>query len=282
MGDINSKHLVMDHAKHIPDNRIPPKNIPRIPLGKNPRAGIVPPRPIRNEHEKEGVKFLEPEIVERKNWELKHAGFAIILALFFVFLTFGLGFLLNEDIYLWIIGFVFLLIYAVIVYFLLEPKVVKEIRQPIIETELKTIEVEKPIPKNENLVSNVSSKKLESKELSKNFVVQKTIQPSQTIVQNNPPTPDKSSKNIQESKTIYVDNSSVNKIEKSPVLKYNFFGSKVKRVYHSSGCRLIKSINGEHLIKAYSDSLFKRMRYKPCNLCLKKKNLKKSKKKSKN
>ncbi len=63
------------------------------------------------------VEFLEPEVIEKKNWSMKHVGFAIVLAFVLVLVQFGVTTLLeSKDSQIWILAFSLVIFFGVVVY----------------------------------------------------------------------------------------------------------------------------------------------------------------------
>lgn len=238
---------------------IPPKGSPiqNRPINST-RGSVQPPQknvvPQINKNPKssEGVydsgkniKFLEPEIVEKKNWELKHAGFALglgfalILIQFVAMIAFDL-----TPVGSWILAFILIVIFGIAVYFLMEPRIEKEIRQKIIETNIQTID--RPVVK----------------EVVKTVEVERPVE----VVKEVPVL--KEVPVYQPQKTVYVvKNEPKPVVKRAPPVRYNFVGSKIQMIYHKSSCRLGKSIKRKYLVRSLNSSFFKRLGYKPCKAC---------------
>lgn len=89
----------------------------------------------------EGVKYLEPIITERQLWNLHNLLYAIIIATISIMIFIVVLFLTNIDL-VWalILLISIVVIDAIILFFLLEPHVLREVTQEIIKTQEKTIE----------------------------------------------------------------------------------------------------------------------------------------------
>lgn len=192
------------------------------------------------------VTFLEPEVIEKTNWEFKHARFAIIFSFMLVLIQIGFMYFLNlEGSAPWILAFILLTFFGITIYFLVQPRKEKEIRQKIIETELKTISPQTNL--------EISKKPIEMNNQLKIIPAQREVPV------------------YREPRTVYIAKSSkVNKIQRSPKMTYEFVGSKLTKVYHKSSCRLGKSIKPNLRIKGQSIAFFRKLRYKPCKVCMKK------------
>jgi hypothetical protein len=198
-------------------------------------------------HSGKDLRFLEPEIVEKKNWELKNAGFAIILGFVLVVIQFGSMTLLGlEPISSWILAFVLIVVFGIAIYFLMEPTIEKEIRQKIIETNLQTID--RPVVKEV------------IKEVIKTVEVDRPVYKEINIVKEVPV--------YREPKTVYIAKEDEEIVtRRSPQVRYDFVGSKIQKVYHKSTCRLGKSIDKKYLVKSPTKTFFRNLRYLPCKVC---------------
>lgn len=183
------------------------------------------------------VEFLEPEVKETKIWELKNAGIALGAALGFIFLQFLLMTIFDLGIVgSWILAFILLTTYSIGIYFLLEPKIVKEtkervvetVEKPVIKEVFKTVEIEKPV------IRTVEKE-----------VIKRVETPVQRIIIKSP-----------------------TKHKSSP--RYNYLGSELTKIYHKNSCRLGKSIKRKYKITSNNEEFFKRRNYKPCDVCIRK------------
>jgi large-conductance mechanosensitive channel len=52
-------------------------------------------------------------------------------------------------------------------------------------------------------------------------------------------------------------------------LSYSFVGSRVTGIYHTASCRIAKTIKNKSRIRGPSESFFRRLKYKPCVVCIK-------------
>jgi hypothetical protein len=206
---------------------------------------------INKTEDKEGyssgknVSFLEPEIVEKTNWELKHAGLAVIFASILILAQFGvMTFLKLEATHSWILAFILIVIFGVVIYFLLEPRKEREIRQKIIETELKTID--RPV----------------DREVIRTIEVEKPVVREIPVIKEVPV--------YKKQKTVYIASPIKSSTKrKNPQIKYNFVGSSQTKTYHKYSCRLSKSIKRKYKTYGQSKVFFKKLGYKPCKVCMK-------------
>jgi len=53
--------------------------------------------------------------------------------------------------------------------------------------------------------------------------------------------------------------------------KYHFVASRIEKRYHKRSCRLGKLIKKKFKIQSNSQAFFKRKKYKPCKMCIRRK-----------
>lgn len=208
----------------------------------------------KNEYINEGrrISVLEPEIREKKNLNIKYGGFAIVIAIVLVLIQFGLIYFLDlNSTEIWISAFILITIFGVTIYFLIEPQKEKEIRQKIIETEIRT--VEKPIIK--EVIKTIEVEKPIIQEI-------QTPRETQTIVREVPV--------YKDLKSVYADYSytPIKTTKKKTYKTYGFIGSTETKTYHKSNCRFSKLIKPKYKLRGTTESFFKRKKYTPCKVCL--------------
>lgn len=213
-----------------------------------------PQIPTKKEYIEGGkrISILEPEIREKKNLNIKYGGFAIIVSIVLILIQFGLIYFLElNPTQIWISAFILLTIFGVIIYFLIEPQKEKEIRQKIIETEIRT--VEKPIIK--EVIKTIEVEKPIIQEI-------QTPRETQTIVREVPV--------YKDLKSVYADYSytPIKTTKKKTYKTYGFIGSTETKTYHKSNCRFSKLIKPKYKLRGTTESFFKRKKYTPCKVCL--------------
>ncbi len=249
MGDIASTSSKQVDFKNTSENKINPnsyenKNVQIKSYQKQTESRVFPLKENAY-HSGKNVAFLEPEIVERTNWELKHAGFAIAFAFILVLVQFGTMTVMDLNaVNSWILAFVLIVIFGIAVYFLLEPKTTKEIKQRIVETELQTID--RPV----------------LKEVLKTVEIEKPVIKEIPII--------KEIEVYKEPQTVYVAAPIPVKKKRAPAIQYDFMGSKLTNVYHTAQCRLGKSIKAKYRVKSTNSAYFRKLKYRPCEVCIKK------------
>ena len=183
------------------------------------------------DHEiKKGRYELNPIITEKRVWNQKNILIAILSSIFVVIFEFVAVFfvgLLRP--YALFLGFVLIIIYAIFLFFLLEPKLMRE----IIRTEV--ISVERPVIK--EIV----------KEVPRDIVreVQKPV--TQTLT-----------------KTVYVPIPR----KKLEIPKYDYVGSSETKTFHTRNCRFGKLIKRKYKVSNNSKVYFTGRKYAPCKVCI--------------
>ena len=178
----------------------------------------------------EYVQQLEPIVSEQKLWNQRNLflafgiGVAIVIMAFII--IFSVEMTLTSRVFLWA---VLVIIYAAILYFLLEPGILRQVQN----TEVRTIErtVEKPV------VREVTR------------YIEKPV--VREVVREAP-------------KTIFIETQR----QKLNIPKYSFLGSSETRTYHKKSCRLGKLIKKKYKIQENDPIYFKKRGFKPCKVCL--------------
>lgn len=179
--------------------------------------------------------FKEEEIVtQRKTW-----GFKNILLAFGIFVLFLLiGFIASgtvlysnmERVVLWTI---LCITYAIILYFLLEPGVLKEVNKKQIKTINRDIVKEVPVVKEVMVDREVVKEVPVEKEVIKRIFVPTIIPP-----------------------------------KKLDIPKYDYVASSSTKVFHKNNCRLSKSIKRKYKEYNNDSSYFRRKGYSACKVCI--------------
>jgi Ca2+/Na+ antiporter len=189
------------------------------------------------------VYYPKPQVREYRVWNENNVfialliGFMIILAEMMVFLLVNFTTLQMS-----LIALIGLLIYALFLFFLLEPSRVREIRQ----TEIRTFE--KPIIKE---------------------VIKEVEKPVEVIVEK------PVMREVYLEKPVYRDRVRTVYVEKSKkklnIPKYKFVGSTQTRTYHLKTCRLGRLIKNKYKLSDNSPDFFKKKKFKTCKICMKRK-----------
>lgn len=180
------------------------------------------------------VKYLEPIIKEKRLWNMNYVLTAFILG--FVVVTIqavAMNLFTLDPVGAWVLAFVLLLIYAISLYFLLEPKLLKEVTQPVVKTEKFVERVDRPV----EIVKTIDRPVIERVEVEKPVYLEKKV---------------------------YIER----KRKKLNIPKYKYVGSNLTKVYHLKTCRLAKSIKNKYKVHNNSPRFFKSRKYRPCAVCV--------------
>jgi Ca2+/Na+ antiporter len=211
---------------------------------------IKPPTmPITNSSNppKTYVQYAEPVITELNLRNPYHATWAFAIGMIFTILFILALFHFNFELYQAFGMFaLMIIIYAIILFFLLSSKKIREIRHYAVKT------VEKPV------VRQV----IVEKEVPKEVIVEKPVY--KEVV-----------KKVEVEKPVYLEKPR----KKLEIKKYNFVGSSEEKTYHKRNCRFSKLIKRKYKVSNDSEEYFKRRGYHACKACIKPK--KKTSKKSK-
>ena len=98
----------------------------------------------------ERVRHLEPEVTEKRVWNLRNLLASVVVFIIIVIVFIGVTVTLNLDLlFLTMVACFFIVIYSIVLFFLLEPKIVREVNQTSIRTVqrpvVRSIVVEKPV-----------------------------------------------------------------------------------------------------------------------------------------
>lgn len=208
---------------------------------------------VSKENPKKNEKVGKPQITKQENqdshivrekkiWNLKNIFIAFwIFVLFIVIAIVYIGFFPSGDkfenrLLLWTI---LTIIYAIILFFLLEPGKLREIERK----EYKTIEKRVPVVKE---------------------VVKTVEKPVERVVYKDRVRTVEKPVIREVEKPVYYP---VTKPKKE-VKKYAFVGSKLTKIYHKSSCRLGRSIKKKYKAYADDEKAFTKQKYKPCKICV--------------
>jgi len=180
-----------------------------------------------------GVQQFEPVITEEKLFNMKNFPLAFLLGIIGIILFVVLARLFELDFaYSLLLVLVIVGIYSTILFFLLEPTILKRVHTKEIQTYEKPIirevikEVEKPI------IHEVIKK------------VEKPI--IREVIRN-----------------IFVETPR----KKLNIPAYKYRGSSATKTYHKTSCRLSKLIKNKYKISRNDIAYFKKNKFKPCKVC---------------
>lgn len=176
---------------------------------------------------------VHENVEERNVWNMHNLGIAFWIFVLFTAIGIASGALnldVNEKVILWTI---LVIVYAVILFFLLEPSRVKRIERK----ETRTIEKEVPVVK--EIVKEVPVVKEVEKPVIREVV-----------------------KEVE--KPVYYPVKST----KLNIPKYDYVASRLTQTYHKSNCRLGKSIKKMYKEHSNDTGIFQRKGYRPCKSCI--------------
>ena len=178
------------------------------------------------------VSRSEPMVLQRKRWKDGNVLWALLIGLIVVLIELVLIVSFNFDrVEGSLLGVILILLYSSILFFLLEPHILREIRH----TQIRTIE--KPVIK--EVIRTVE------KPIFRDVV--RTVE-------------------MPVERKIYVPVTSPRK--KLDIPKYEYFGSDDTKTYHHRNCRFRKLIKKKNQVHSNSESFFKKKKYSPCKVCI--------------
>jgi len=182
-----------------------------------------------------GDYSVQPVITEKKVWNQKNIIFALILTILLIAIEFIAVILLElSPMDASVLGFLLIFIYAVVLFFLVEPTLVREIKSSdvrVIGDSGGVRIVERPVIRT---------------------VERPVIQEVEKVVKK--PVP------------FYIEK----KRKKLNIPKYKYVGSSESKTYHKKSCRLGKLIKKKYKLNSNTESYFKIRKFEPCKVCLKK------------
>lgn len=190
------------------------------------------------------LRYLDPIVKQRRLWNMNYVLAALVVGFILIVIQILAMIVLSlNQTGSWILAFILLLIYACILYFLLEPKLLREVTQPILKTEttIKQVEIAKPV----EIIRTIE------KPIEKPVEVIKTVE-----------------KPVYIERKVFVDRPIAIKSKKLSIPKYKYVGSTLTNVYHLKTCRLAKSIKAKYRLNTNSTAIFKSKKYKPCKVCV--------------
>ena len=186
------------------------------------------------------IEQLEPVITETKLWNLNNFFLAFFIGIGFAVLAIVLMTIFNLNLVgSLILVLVIVVVYASILFFLLESRILREVEQ----TTLKTIE--------RSFIKEVPFEK-------KVFIDRPVI------------------KEVQVEKEVIVEKPVVREVyiplreqkDKIIIPKYNFVASTEARTYHKRNCRFGKLIKKKYKVSNNFERSFIRKGFKPCKVCI--------------
>lgn len=191
--------------------------------------------------------FKEEEIVtQRKTWGFKNILFAF--GIFILFLIIGFvasGTVLYSNMERVILWTILCITYAIILYFLLEPGILKEVNKKQIKTVNRDIIKEVPVVKEVMVDREVIKEVPVDREVVKEVI--KEIR-------------------VPYEKKVFIPTMIPRK--KLDIPKYDYVASSSTKTFHNNNCRLSKSIKRKYKEYNNDSSYFRRRGYSACKVCI--------------
>lgn len=221
-------------------------------------------------HQVVSTERLEPKIVERRIWNLNHIFLGLFIAI--VFIAIGFFLIINYDLDLTnslIVVLVIVVVYSSILFFLIEPKVLRQVDNTVVQRVERPVLIEKPVVKEVpvekkifvdrpvEVIKEVPVEKEIIKEIE--VPIEKTVyidRPVEKVVE------------VPSEPTIITVPQETKK--RTPSLKYSFVASEETRVYHTKNCRLGKLIKRKYKLVSDNEKDFIKAKFRPCKVCIKK------------
>ena len=197
-------------------------------------------------------------ISERKEIDKNNIITAVVIGVVAMVIQFSIIVFLNLNLlFTAIIALTIIGCYAVILFFLIEPRTIREIERPVIKEVEKIVEKEVPVkvPVSSNQAPIIKEKIVEKPVY---YPVEKPIYRSieKPVIR----------EKIVE-KPVYRGFVIGEKKEKLVIPKYEYIGSSLTKVYHLKTCRIGKSIKRKYAENRNTQTFFKKNKYVPCKLC---------------
>lgn len=204
------------------------------------------------------VVYLQPTVKETRLLNNHYVSFALLpLLLGVLFQIIAMRFFKMDVISSMVLAFVLVVIYAIFLFFLLEPKLLKEIHQPIVQT------IDKPVY--QEVIRTVEVEKPVIQEVVRTVEVEKPVEVIRTVEK-------PVYQEVEKKVPVYFDRVVRKYITRKPkklnIPHYDFVGSSLTMKYHKTSCRLGKSIKKKYKLHDNHESFFKKKKYSPCQVCI--------------
>jgi len=180
-----------------------------------------------------------PIISERVVWNHNHVFLAFFIGIIIVFTELVSVYVLDLNTTNAVIfGLSLLVLYGIALFFLLEPRILREVKTK----ELRAID--RPFAVTKEII------------VEKPVEVVRTVEPVVRKIYVDKP--------IYIRKPVYIER----RRKKLVIPHYNFAGSSLTKTYHTSNCRLGKSIKRKYKVHDNKQSFFIKKLYRPCEVCI--------------
>ncbi len=227
------------------------------------------------------VEHLQPQITEKRIWNLNNLFLGLFIAIALV--AVGLFLIINYELDLTNSLFIILaivIIYSGILFFLIEPKILRQVDNTVIHKIEKPVIIERPVVKEVQVP------------VEKKVFIDRPVEVIKEVIKEvQVPVEKQVIKEVQVpvEKTVFVDRP-VERIVQVPAqsddtvfvvheetenkpspLKYSFVASEQTRVYHTKNCRLGKLIKKKYKLVSDNENDFIKEKFQPCKVCIQKK-----------
>lgn len=186
------------------------------------------------------VYYPKPSVREYRVWNENNVFVALLIGILVILAEMMIFLLVDFDVLqMSLIALIGLLIYALFLFFLLEPSRVREIRQ----TEIRTFE--KPVEKEVIREVERPVEVIVEKPVMREVFIEKPVYRDRV-------------------RTVYVEKAR----KKLNIPKYKYVGSTQTRAYHLRTCRLGKLIKNKYKLSNNSLEFFKKRKFKACKTCM--------------
>lgn len=210
------------------------------------------------------TKRLAPVIREKRLWNLNNVFLAFFVTVGFIALAFILivFFDLELTTYL-IIMIILIVIYSTILFFMLEPKIVREVESTVLQT------IEKPVIKEVPIEKKIFIDRPVEKEVIKEVVKEVPVEVEKTVFVDRPVEKEVIKEvEVPVEKKVYVKVDKPRK--KLSIPRYDFVASTQTRAYHKRTCRLAKLIKKKYKLSSNNKNDFVKKKFHACKVCIKK------------
>ncbi len=205
------------------------------------------------------IQHLEPKIIEKRIWNHNHLFAGFFIAIVFIGIALFLIMYYNLDLTNSLIVILsVVLIYSGILFFLIEPKVLRQVENTVVHKIEKPVIKEIPVEKKIFVDRPIEVIKEVQVPVEKTIFIDRPVEkivevPSEPAIITYPE-PQKSKLNIP---------------------KYDFVASEETRTYHTRNCRFSKLIKRKYKLVSNDEKDFIKEKFKPCKVCIKPKKKKK-------
>lgn len=197
----------------------------------------------RNLNKSENITYLQPVVKEKRIWNLNNFFIAFGLGCFIIILDYVfIAFFDLELIIAILIATISSIFYAAMLFFLLEPQLLREVSQGSVKTVEKKVPFEKPVVERV-FIENPVVKEVPVEKIIKVPVEKEVVR--RVFVPEPVPYPVKVKRKMPK-----------------PV-HYRYVGSKTSKTYHSTKSRLARLIKKKNRVYSNDRRFFQRLGYKP-------------------